>query len=58
MGGWFTTEQIDGETFALSEYGHPEEAHCYLLCGGSRALLIDTGLGVGDLKSEVERLTS
>lgn len=50
MGGWFTVEQIDGDTFAISEYKHWEETHCYLLCGKDRAVLIDTGLGVSDIK--------
>ena len=53
MGGWFTVEQIDGDTFAISEYKHWEETHCYLLCGKDRAVLIDTGLGVSDIKNIV-----
>ena len=32
---WFHIEKIDNETFAISEYGHWEETHCYLLlCAG------------------------
>ena len=57
MDNWFTIEEIDSGTFALSEYGHWEETHCYLLCGAERALLIDTGLGVGDLGEAVCGLT-
>lgn len=52
---WFTAERADSDTITISEYRHPEETHCYLLCGGERSLLIDTGLGVGDI-SEVTRL--
>ena len=48
MGDWFTIEPLDGDTFAISEYRHWEETHCYLLLGTERALLIDTGLGVAD----------
>lgn len=55
---WFTAEQLDEDTYAISEYGHWEETHCYLLLGRERALLIDTGLGVGDLREEVQKLTS
>ena len=33
MDNWFTVEQIDSDTFAVSEYKHWEETHCYLLCG-------------------------
>lgn len=58
MPDWFTVEQIDGDTFAISEYRHWEETHCYLLLGTKRALLIDTGLGVSDIEAVVKSLTS
>ena len=54
---WFTTEQIDKDTFIISEYRHPEETHCYLLIGSERCLLIDTGLGIGNISAETESLT-
>lgn len=54
---WFTTEKIAADTYAISEYRHPEETHCYLLCGSERCLLIDTGLGVGNIAEETARLT-
>ena len=57
MSDWFTVEKIDAQTFAISEYKHWEETHCYLLCGRERALLIDTGLGVANIKKIVENLT-
>ena len=44
MDNWFTIEQIDRDTFSISEYKHWEETHCYLLCGEKYAILIDTGL--------------
>lgn len=58
MNGWFTIEKLDGSTFAISEYNHWEQTHCYLLCGNERALLIDTGLGISNLRAVVEGLTS
>lgn len=57
MGQWFTIENIDKDTYVISEYRHWEETHCYLLCGTKRALLIDTGLGVANLKEVVDGLT-
>lgn len=57
MTDWFTVEKIDEDTFAISEYRHWEEPHCYLLCGTRQALLIDTGLGVADIKAVVDKLT-
>jgi len=57
MKNWFTVEQWNSDTFVISEWRHWEETHCYLLLGSDQALLIDTGLGVGDLLTQVERLT-
>ena len=57
MSNWFTVEKIDAQTFAISEYKHWEETHCYLLCGQERAILIDTGLGVSNIKKVVDTLT-
>ena len=58
MTNWFTVETIDKEIFAISEYRHWEETHCYLICGTEKAVLIDTGLGIGNIKSVVDSLTS
>lgn len=57
MDTWFTIEKIDSQTFSLSEYKHWEETHSYLLCGENKALLIDTGLGVSNIKEVVDELT-
>ena len=58
MENWFTIEKIDCDTYAISEYKHWEETHCYLLLGTEYAVLIDTGLGVSNIKSVVDSLTS
>ena len=58
MDDWFTIEEIDNDTFAISEYKHWEETHCYLLCGTKKAILIDTGLGISNIRSVVECLTT
>lgn len=55
---WFTLEPIDDNTYCLSEYRHWEHTHSYLLLGENRALLIDTGLGIGNIGALVARLTS
>lgn len=57
MDNWFTVEEIDSDTYAISEYKHWEETHCYLLCGTERAILIDTGLGVSNIKKVIDSLT-
>lgn len=58
MGNWFTVEKIDSKTFSISEYKHWEETHSYLLLGEEKALLIDTGLGVSNIKREIDKLTN
>ena len=54
---WFTVEKIDKDTYVISEYKHWEETHCYLICGNQRTALIDTGLGVSNIRTIVEKLT-
>ena len=55
---WFTVEKIDSHTFSISEYQHWEETHCYLLCGQYKAVLIDTGLGIANIRYIVDKLTT
>lgn len=50
MNEWFTIGKIDNTTFSISEYKHWEQTHSYLLIGEKKALLIDTGLGVSNIK--------
>ena len=57
MKDWFTVDQVDDSTYIISECRHWEETHCYLLIGSERALLIDTGLGVGNIYEQVLKLT-
>jgi len=54
---WFTVEKIDEVTYAISEYGHWEKVHSFLLLGSELAALIDTGLGVDNIKRITDQLT-
>ena len=58
MTDWFQVDSIDRDTYVISEPAHWEEPHCYLLLGKERAILIDTGLGVSNIRKEVKRITS
>ncbi len=58
MDRWFTVEEVDDDTYAISEYQHWEETHCHLLCGEKEAFLIDTGLGASKIKKVVDNLTA
>ena len=55
---WFTVRQIDENTFAISELGHWEKVHSFLLLGETKAVLIDTGLGIDHMKRITDQLTS
>lgn len=57
MKDWFTIEQIDRNTYIISEYRHWEETHSYLLNGEKYSLLIDTGLGIENIQEQVVKLT-
>ena len=58
MSDWFAIEKIDDTTHIISEYRHWEETHSYLLNGERYSLLIDTGLGVGNIYEQVQKLTN
>ena len=55
---WFTVQKIDNKTFAISEYGHWEKVHSFLLLGKEKAVLIDTGLGIDNIKRITDQLTN
>ncbi|API92617.1 MBL fold metallo-hydrolase [Virgibacillus pantothenticus] len=55
---WFTVQQINDDTFAISEYGHWEKVHSFLLIGEDKAALIDTGLGIDSMKRITDQLTT
>lgn len=54
---WFVVCQVSAGTFALLESRHYEEVISYLISGSERAILLDTGMGIGNIQAEVERLT-
>jgi glyoxylase-like metal-dependent hydrolase (beta-lactamase superfamily II) len=54
---WFEVYQVGPGTFALLEPRHHEEVISYLILGSERAMLFDTGMGIGNIRTEVERLT-
>jgi glyoxylase-like metal-dependent hydrolase (beta-lactamase superfamily II) len=55
--GWFEVYQVLPNIFAIYEPGQFEEVISYLVVGSERALLFDTGLGIGDMKTVVRELT-
>lgn len=55
---WFTVTEPATGVFAIAEPFHPEYVRSYLVTGIERAVLIDTGTGIGDIRAVAEHLTS
>ncbi len=54
---WFEVYEVFSGVFAIYEPGQFEEVISYLIVGSERALLFDTGLGIGDMRRVVSELT-
>jgi glyoxylase-like metal-dependent hydrolase (beta-lactamase superfamily II) len=54
---WFEVYRILDGVFAIYEPGQFEEVISFLITGEDSALLFDTGLGIGDIRSVVDQLT-
>jgi glyoxylase-like metal-dependent hydrolase (beta-lactamase superfamily II) len=48
---WFEVYKVAANVFAIYEPHQSEETIGYLIAGNERALLFDTGMGIGDLKA-------
>lgn len=57
-GPWFDVRRLDSDLYAIAEPHQWQEVISYLIVGEDRALLFDSGNGVGDIKAVVDRLTS
>ncbi len=55
---WFEVYKVAPATFAIYEPHQAEEVISYLIVGTKQALLFDTGMGIGNIKAIVARLTS
>ena len=53
----YNVTPLDGRTYVIEEKTPLSQALCYLLCGKSAALLIDTGMPFGNMKKIVKQLT-
>ena len=55
--GWFDVYELPGRVYAIFEPRQEQEVLSYLIVGERRALLFDSGLGMGHLSALVRRLT-
>jgi len=56
--GWFDVYQLPGLVYAFYEPRQEQEVFSYLIVGDKRALLFDSGLGIGKIGEIVRRLTA
>ena len=54
---WFEVYRIADGVLAIYEPGQFEEVISFLIIGDERALLFDTGLGIGNMRKVVDQLT-
>lgn len=61
MGGllqdWFRVTELEPGVFSINEPLHAENVHSWLVIGDREAALVDTGMGVGDIRDVVEAIT-
>ena len=55
--GWFKVYKIADDLYAIAEPYQWQEVINYLMIGESRALLFDSGNGMGDIKAIVDQVT-
>jgi glyoxylase-like metal-dependent hydrolase (beta-lactamase superfamily II) len=55
---WFKVYQINPDLFVISEPHHYEKTLSSLIIGKDKALLIDTGCGIGNLKKLIEEISN
>lgn len=55
---WFRVWEVRPGRWVIEEPLHSEEVKSYLVLGTERAALIDTGMGVGDIRAIVRTITS
>jgi len=54
--GWFEVYRLPGEVFAICEPQHFQEVNAYLIIGQERSVLLDTSMGICDIKAVVREL--
>lgn len=53
---WFEVYQLPHRVLALYEPGHYQEVISYLILGQEKNLLLDTGMGLGNIRQLVEKI--
>ncbi|MGB3306979.1 MAG: MBL fold metallo-hydrolase [Thermomicrobiales bacterium] len=57
MSDWFDVRAVEPGIFMIEEPHHVERVKSYLIAGDERAILLDTGMGVADIRAVATSLT-
>ena len=58
MNDWFEVNTVAQDVYAILEPNHAEEVISYLILGSEQAVLLDTGMGIGEIHRPVKEITS
>lgn len=58
MNDWFEVKRVAQDVHAILEPNHAEEVVSYLILGREWAILLDTGMGIGDIHRLVRNITA
>lgn len=54
---WFDVYLLPNDVYCIYEGGHFQEVISYLICGSKKCLLLDTGMGIGNIKKVIDEIT-
>jgi len=54
--GWFECYKLPHDVYCICEPQHLQEVNAFLIIGSERALLLDTGMGICNIKAVVDEL--
>lgn len=54
---WFTIKKIAPNIWGIGEFSHFEKVISYLFVGDNRAMLFDSGMGIGQISNVIKKIT-
>lgn len=54
---WFEVREFPADVYGIGEPGHFEDVKSYLVVGSDLAMLVDTGMGIANIRDVVEQIT-
>lgn len=56
--GWYECYELPGDVYAVCEPQHLQEVNVFLIFGETRVLMLDTGMGICDIRPVIEELVT